>query len=94
MLRIRLMRVGRRNRPQYRVVVTDTRRPRESRYHEVIGYYDPVPNPSICRIRLDRYEYWISKGAQPSIAVRRLIKIAREQAAHEASSPNPDVINA
>lgn len=94
MLRIRLMRMGRRNRPQYRVVVTDARRPRESKYEEVIGFYDPVPHPKVCNIRLDRYEYWVKRGAQPSGAVRQIIKIARERAKQTASSTETDVNNA
>lgn len=79
MLRIRLMRIGRRNRPQYRIVVTDSRKPRESRYQEAIGFYDPLPDPSVCRVQLGRYDYWLNHGAKPSNTVLKLVKIARSQ---------------
>ena len=91
MLRIRLMRMGRRHRPQYRVIVTDSRRPRESRYKEAIGFYDPVPNPSVCRLDLERYEYWVSRGAQPSSAVRKIVKIVRRHSSSSGASTEEKV---
>ena len=79
MLKIRLMRMGRRNRPFYRVVVTEARRPRETRYKEAIGYYDPIPDPAVVHIDLERYAYWIRHGAQPTDTVKSLVRRLRRQ---------------
>lgn len=73
--RIRLARAGRKKRPFYRVVVTDSRAPRDSGYIEVIGYYNPLTEPSTIEINKERAEYWLEKGAQPSEAVERLFEI-------------------
>lgn len=76
MVKIRLARVGSKGNPIFRVVVADSRAPRDGRNIETIGRYDPQPNPSFVQIDLDRVNHWVGVGAQPSPAVRKLIKIA------------------
>ena len=76
MVRIRLMRVGKRKQPSYRVVVADSRSPRDGRIIEAIGHYQPRQEPSGVTIDTDRAQYWIDRGAQPSSQVRKLLTIA------------------
>jgi small subunit ribosomal protein S16 len=76
---IRLRREGAKNRPYYKVVVTDSRSPRDGKFIELIGTYDPKKPGQNSTIKLDRAEYWISKGAQPSDTVRSLIKKNKKQ---------------
>ena len=71
---IRLRREGALNRPYYKVVVADSRSPRDGKFIEIIGTYDPKKPGLNSTLKLDRAEYWISKGAQPSDTVRSLIK--------------------
>ena len=71
-VRIRLKRVGKIHAAQYRVVV-DSRKKRDGRVIEEVGYYDPQPNPSIIRIDSERAQYWLGVGAQPSDQVRNLL---------------------
>lgn len=71
---IRLARHGAKKRPFYRIVVTDSRAPRDGRRIDQIGYYDPCQNPARVVIREDRLFHWLSRGAQPSSSVRQLIK--------------------
>jgi small subunit ribosomal protein S16 len=71
---IRLRREGARNRPYYKVVVADSRSPREGKFIEIIGTYDPKKPDHNSTLKLDRAEYWIARGAQPSDTVRSLIK--------------------
>ena len=102
---IRLRREGAKNRPYYRVVVADSRSPRDGKFIEIIGTYDPKQTGQNASFDVERAEYWISKGAQPSDTVRSLIKkqkklIAAEPAseagpetselAEEGSSPSPE----
>jgi small subunit ribosomal protein S16 len=79
---IRLRRTGRTKRPAYRVVVADSRSPRDGRFIEVIGHYDPLTDPPTIKIELDKVTEWIKKGAQPSNTVRTLM--ARASAAAKA----------
>lgn len=78
MVKIRLMRVGKRKQPSYRVVVADSRSPRDGRIIEAIGRYQPRSEPSEVVIDTDRARYWLDRGAQPSDQVRRLLDIAIE----------------
>jgi small subunit ribosomal protein S16 len=78
---IRLRREGAKNRPYYKVVVTDSRSPRDGKFIEIIGTYDPKKPGHNSTIDLDRAKYWLSKGAQPSDTVRSLIKKNKQQAA-------------
>jgi small subunit ribosomal protein S16 len=71
---IRLRREGALNRPYFKVVVADKRSPRDGKFIEIVGTYDPKKPGMNSTLKLDRVEYWISKGAQPSDTVRSLIK--------------------
>lgn len=73
MVRIRLRRVGRKKQPSYRIVVADSRSPRDGRYIEVIGFYNPRTEPATMEIKEDRALHWLSVGAQPSEAVHRIL---------------------
>ena len=75
---IRLRREGTTNRPYYKVVVADSRSPRDGKFIEIIGTYDPKKTENNSTLKLDRVEHWISKGAQPSDTVRSLIKKTRK----------------
>jgi small subunit ribosomal protein S16 len=74
MLRIRLSRVGSKKQPSYRVVVADSNAPRDGRFVERLGFYNPRTEPESYRIDEGRALYWLSVGAQPSEAVARLLK--------------------
>ena len=89
---IRLRREGAKNRPYYKVVVADSRSPRDGKFIEIIGTYDPKKPGHNSTLKLDRAEYWISKGAQASDTVRSLIKRNKKQIASppvEAASEPP-----
>lgn len=73
MLRIRLRRVGAKKQPSYRVVVADQRAPRDGRFVEIIGHYNPRTEPITFRIDEERALYWLGQGAQPSEPVERLL---------------------
>ena len=83
-VRIRLTRTGKKKQPSYRVVVADGRAPRDGRYIEQIGRYDPRQEPSVVVINQERANYWLQNGAQPSEPVRRLLQIAGVLAAPAA----------
>jgi len=74
MLTLRLMRLGAKKKPFYRVVVTDSRRPRQSKAKEILGYYDPLKEPPDIKVNIERANYWIEKGAQASKAVQSLMQ--------------------
>ena len=74
MLAIRLRRTGSTKRPYYRVVVADSREPRDGRFVEVLGHYDPRRDPAVVKIDAERAQYWIGKGARPSDTVRSMLK--------------------
>lgn len=76
MLMIRLARIGARKQPYYRVVVIDKERARNGRSVEVVGLYNPRTNPATIDFKRDRIEYWVSKGAQLSDTVSRLLNKA------------------
>jgi small subunit ribosomal protein S16 len=84
---IRLRREGALNRPYFKIVVADKRSPRDGRFLEIIGTYDPEKPGHNSTIKLDRVEYWISKGAQPSDTVRSLIKKNKKLAASAQATP-------
>lgn len=74
MVRIRLTRKGAKKKPFYRVVAADSRSPRDGRFIEQLGYYDPMKDPHVVKLDLDRIDYWVGQGAQPSETVARLIE--------------------
>jgi small subunit ribosomal protein S16 len=84
---IRLRREGAKNRPYYKVVVADSRSPRDGKFIEIIGTYDPKKSGHNSTLKLDRAEYWISKGAQASDTVRSLIKKNKKQVASASAEP-------
>ncbi len=75
-VKIRLMRMGKKKQPTYRVVVADGRSPRDGRFIEQIGRYDPRQQPSLVEIDNDKALSWLHKGAQPTEATRKLLEIS------------------
>lgn len=75
-VRIRLKRMGAKKRPFYRLVVADSRSPRDGRIIETLGYYDPLTDPSTVSVDAERTKVWLSQGAQPSDSARRLLQQA------------------
>jgi len=75
-VKMRLMRMGKKKSPSYRVVVVDGRAPRDGRYIEQIGRYDPQQDPSLVEIDNEKATSWLSKGAQPTEAVEKLLNIS------------------
>lgn len=73
-VKIRLRRMGAKKRPFYRIVVTDTRSPRDGKFIEEIGYYNPISQPKEIKINQERAAEWLKKGAKPSDTVRALFK--------------------
>jgi small subunit ribosomal protein S16 len=73
MVKIRLRRVGAKKQPSYRVVVADSRAPRDGRFIEVIGFYNPRTEPETAKVKEDRALHWLSVGAQPTESVARLL---------------------
>ena len=78
MVRLRLRRMGAKKKPFYRVIAADQRSPRDGRFIEQLGYYDPMKDPFVLKIDLERVDYWLGVGAQPSDTVAGLIKRARD----------------
>lgn len=74
MLMIRLARIGKKKHPFYRVVVTEKTRPRNGRFVEIVGTYDPAKKPAVVQLDDERVQYWIAKGAQPSDTVRSFLR--------------------
>lgn len=91
MVKIRLKRMGAKKRPFYRVVVADSRSPRDGRFIEQIGKYHPLEDPSLVEIDSDRAVHWLSEGAQPTEQVRKLLTISgawdRFEASRSAKAP-------
>ncbi len=74
MVKIRLRRMGAKKAPYYRIVVADSRAPRDGRFIEEVGTYNPAAEGEKLKVNMDRVQYWISNGAQPTDTVRGLIK--------------------
>ncbi|MBO4545057.1 MAG: 30S ribosomal protein S16 [Verrucomicrobia bacterium] len=81
MVRIRLKRAGAKNQPAYRVVVTDSRSPRDGRFIEELGYYEPLKAGNNAKINVERADYWLKCGAKPSFTVASLIAKERRKSA-------------
>lgn len=75
-VKLRLMRMGKKKQPTYRVVAADARSPRDGRFIELIGRYDPRPEPSVVEIDNDKALKWLQQGAQPTPQVRKLLEIS------------------
>ncbi len=90
-VRLRLRRTGTINKPCYRIVATDSRSPRDGRFIEIIGYYDPRHKDE--KINLERADYWVRNGAQPSEVVGHIITRAKKALASTAAKPShqPDI---
>lgn len=73
MVKIRLTRMGSKNRPFYRIVAADRRAPRDGKFLEILGYYDPRTEPHTLKVDIDKVKAWIDNGAQTSNRVQRLI---------------------
>ena len=76
MVKIRLRRMGAKKAPFYRIVVADSLSPRDGRCIEEIGTYDPLAEPSVVKVDVERAQYWLKNGAQPTDTVRALLKKA------------------
>lgn len=76
MVKIRLRRMGRKKRPFYRVIVADSRSPRDGRFIEEIGYYDPMQEPSLIKIDAEKAQKWLNNGAVPTETAKSLLKKA------------------
>ncbi len=74
MVKIRLRRMGAKKAPFYRIVVADSRYPRDGRFIEELGYYDPMKEPPVIKVDADKAKDWLAKGAQPTETVRSLLK--------------------
>ncbi len=75
-VKIRLRRMGAKKAPFYRIVVADSRYPRDGRFIEEIGYYDPTKDPSVIKVDEEKAKKWISTGAQPTDTVKALLKVS------------------
>ena len=89
MVKIRLMRVGKKKQPSYRVVVADSRSPRDGRIIESIGYYQPRQDPSVISIDSDRAVHWLKVGAQPSNQAKKLLQLSGAWSAFTGEAPPP-----
>lgn len=85
---IRLRREGKKNRPYYRVVAADKRSPRDGRFLELLGTYDPHKAGTNFSLKMDRVDYWLSVGALPSETVKSMIKRAKKQSAEAPAEPS------
>ena len=74
MVKIRLRRVGLKNQPSYRIVAADKEKPRDGRFLEILGFYNPRTDPSTIDVKEDRIYHWLSNGAQPSESVEKIFK--------------------
>ena len=74
MVKMRLKRIGAKKAPAYRIVIADSRSPRDGRFIEQIGFYNPLTNPAEIKIDADKAKAWLANGAQPTETVRSLLK--------------------
>ena len=81
-VKLRLMRMGKKKQPTYRVVAADSRSPRDGRFIEIIGIYEPRQDPSVIKIDNDRALHWLRHGAQPTDRVEKLLKVSGAWALH------------
>ena len=86
-VKLRLMRMGKKKQPTYRVVAADSRSPRNGRFIEIVGIYDPRPDPSAIRIDNDKAVDWLRKGATPTETVEKILKISGAWEQFKGSAP-------
>lgn len=86
-VKLRLTRVGKTKQPQYRVVAADSRSPRDGRFIEILGHYNPRTEPSTVSIDNDKAVKWLTQGAQPTDRVRKLLEISGAVEQFDASRP-------
>jgi small subunit ribosomal protein S16 len=87
-VKLRLMRMGKKKQPTYRVVAADSRSPRDGRFIEIVGVYDPRRDPSTIRIDNDKAVDWLRKGAKPTESVRKLLEISGAWEAFSGEVPS------
>jgi len=85
-VRIRMTRMGAKKKPFYRLVAADSEAPRDGRFLEILGYYDPMKDPAVVKIHEDKLNYWIGKGARVSESVKALLKKEGIMQSHSASN--------
>ena len=76
MLKLRLRRMGAKKRPSYRIVVAESSAPRDGKFIEIIGHYDPLTDPATIKLNEERAKHWLSVGAQPTETVRNILRRA------------------
>jgi small subunit ribosomal protein S16 len=84
-VKLRLTRIGKKKQPQYRIVVADSRSPRDGRFIEILGHYDPRQDPSVLTVDNDKAVKWMREGAQPTERVAKLLKISGAMEQFEAA---------
>lgn len=87
-----MTRRGAKKNPHYRVVVADRHRPRDGKFLEIVGYYNPAVKPVLLNLDLERVDYWIERGAQPSETVRSLVRRYRAQKEKETQVESEQVV--
>lgn len=86
-VKLRLMRVGKKKQPTYRIVAADSRSPRDGRFIEIVGTYAPRSDPSAIEVKNDKVIGWLSKGAQPTETVRKLLEVSGVWSEFESTRP-------
>jgi small subunit ribosomal protein S16 len=86
-VKLRLMRMGKKKQPTYRLVVADSRSPRDGRFIEILGTYEPRADPSVINFKTEKVIKWLSEGAQPTETVAKLLKISGAMEQFEAGKP-------
>jgi small subunit ribosomal protein S16 len=93
-VKLRLMRMGKKKQPTYRLVAADARSPRNGRFIEILGFYDPRAEPSTIRVDNDKAVHWLREGAQPTERVEKLLKISGAWSEFTGEAPPPTVTRA
>ncbi len=94
MVKLRLMRMGKKKQPTYRIVAADSRSPRDGRFIEILGHYDPRQEPSVVNIESDKALVWLRKGAQPTETVRKLLEITGTWGEFKGGAPAGSTVSA
>lgn len=84
MVKVRMTRMGAKKSPFYRIIATDSRSPRDGRFIEILGYYDPQKSPEVFHIKAERLDWWVNHGAQMSDTVASLLRRSKKAAAAAA----------